>query len=401
MTLLEIFDLVNEALRGPFSNNFIYTIPSSHETLLADFYGLGVLANHLRTIDPSEETNLSLHKGLPLIENIRNAYQIVVNELREYFLNAIPYVVSVELRHIRQLDGRTKDKEINRLLLALEDHGLEDGVAGDYAYHTTRLNPVDDDLSHHEDWNRSQGFRNLEQNSYKKVTKRDVVNQERYYKFFLNYFGSNDALINFAERAFMADGWDEMYGGKPWATIASFYNKLKKTNSSDYSGVHQTAYIIDLIIDLQHNTGSALNKINHLYQSKGRYTVSFDWMEKFLDVKAQMPTPFGFFNLMSEKAKQMVSAFYKANYDLSYEKYKRMADIHNRKTGGFPWMNLTYNKKDNSTSRKQGDANDFAPQDIGAQDLQDYDKYKHMIKLPHHVEYKKNTPEYEYDDPSF
>jgi len=73
--------------------------------------------------------------------------------------------------------------------------------------------------------------------------------------------------------------WPAMYGGKKWAEIANAYVLLNKTPQTNA----QLQVAIDHAYDLQHNTGTVLNKVKTYYNNG-----DISWLKKALDFKANL-----------------------------------------------------------------------------------------------------------------
>lgn len=385
-SFMEMSNLINEALYGPFSDNFNYFPPQNFEILLADFYGLTAIRNQLRNIATPGEPELGTTKALKLFQNIENAHDKTTLELKDYLLKAIPYIVSVELRHL-QMEGseflkkHQNDSDNIEKLRNLFKSIKQTGHSGyskydkndvflkrdiyNQEYDDYEFSNIDPNFNHPE-LNNAKDFLKKEKESEAKI--RNVKNQLAYHNFFINHFGSTDELMNFAKWSFaQKDLWQESYGGEPWQQIVKYYEILKKTE-----GIHEVVQVIDQIIDLEHNTGSAFNKIDHL--RKKNETYSFGWFTKFLDEKAQYPTPYGYFEKMSEKAQQLVGAFYKAKEGLTYEMHQKLVDYHDPYRLKPPLTNLS-NRKEEPAYWDELHSN--------------YQKYKQFIKSPLEIIPKK------------
>ena len=86
---------------------------------------------------------------------------------------------------------------------------------------------------------------------------------------------SKTAFAELARRLFKTMEWDSSYGGSNWASICDGYLLLEKAQTN-----HEKQVAIDHAYDLQHNTGTALNKVSDF-----KLNGSFDWIKKALDHK--------------------------------------------------------------------------------------------------------------------
>jgi hypothetical protein len=88
--------------------------------------------------------------------------------------------------------------------------------------------------------------------------------------------GSNKSgFVELARQLFKTMKWHSSYGGDKWAEICSGYLLLDKAHTNNEKQV-----AIDHAYDLQHNTGTALNKVDDF-----KVNGSFDWIQKALDYK--------------------------------------------------------------------------------------------------------------------
>jgi hypothetical protein len=407
-----------EALSGPFSDNFVYIPPSDFKQLIADFYGLTGCAGQVSVSD-SGETHGSYFARLMF--NIWNAYEVNVQALQQWMITAMPYLCAVEFRHIHSegalylkyvaFDDSKFNKQLKILMRELVNanysrrlgrgtttpaiHDFGRGPTGKGFKNITSMhskkynNYAIDDTGLHPELKGSYKFIDDEYN--KNNSPRDTENQINYYKFFVNHFGSIEGFMNFAEEAFGKQGlWEESFGGQPWVDIVKFWKRLKKVK-----GTRDTAHIIDLIIDLQHNTGSAFNKVGHIH-----HDTTFKWLDRFLDEKAQYPTPYGYIDKMSPKVRLLVQAFYYHRHGLSRELHDKLVGHHEKenKLGAYDVNNYRgswkpvphffvppYKRIDYYTIPSDYDK----PSD--QETLNNYEKYKHMIMSPYQIKKKEEN----------
>lgn len=391
-------ELINESEYGPFSSNLNYIPPNNFGTLLADFYALTAVKNQFRNYNQPDSW-LSLHRGIELINNIINAQTKATLAVKDYFIQTIPYLVAVEMRHIhmqgegflgrypnsnnpnigylrnsfdrmdrvgylRKFTGRPGEREKPEVV---ED----DRVIDSKNYHRYRLRDSDPSNSHPELAKRSD-FIEKEIDNHGRGD-RDTINQTAYFKLFVKQFNDIEKFMDFAIWAFNQIGlWEEQYGGPPWAQIATYWKKLNSTNDND---IEALVKVIDDIVDLQHNTGSAFNKIASLYKTPSRE--GFNWFDRFLDEKAQYPIPYGYLDKLSSKVKNLITAFYKASLDLSYEDYKKLVKFHNDHGYGQGYTMLSCQ------------VGDRCLYNYNPEDHEKYEKYKHLIKTYYEIQRKR------------
>lgn len=84
----------------------------------------------------------------------------------------------------------------------------------------------------------------------------------------------------YAKELFSLDGWANAYGGKAWAQIADVLYRYE-------SGQWDAWLFVDRMITLQHNTGSALNKVDWPYNGpSGWYPATMNEPGRVLDAHA-------------------------------------------------------------------------------------------------------------------
>ena len=254
-----------------------YKLSNSPKVLLYDFYLLSYLSSLI--LDPGTRKDVGLtgvgysgkffgREGKELDEDIQNAQRKLLPFLGTKLSQALFIAIASELRHVldrnqqwskfKHTDNKTFKKYIRTLRL-MTDNELKD-------FHPTR---------------------NLERPELEVDSKgRKVAYQAA--KKAIKETGGN--VIDFARMsadAFNDLNWSSAYGGKAWADIAQGYIDLRQAlnnynpeaPSPSSESAEKLIAAIDHAFDLEHNTGTVLNKVN--YFDVGGY----NWIKKALDDK--------------------------------------------------------------------------------------------------------------------
>jgi len=254
-----------------------YKLSNSPKVLLYDFYLLSYLSSLI--LDPGTRKEVGLtgvgysgkffgREGKELDEDIQNAQRKLLPFLGTKLSQALFIAIASELRHVldriqqwskfKHTDNKTFKKYIRTLRL-MSDNELKD-------FHPTR---------------------NLERPELEVDSKgRKVAYQAA--KKAIKETGGN--VIDFARMsadAFKDLNWSQAYGGEAWADIAQGYIDLRQAlnnynpeaPSPSSESAEKLIAAIDHAFDLEHNTGTVLNKVN--YFDVGGY----NWIKKALDDK--------------------------------------------------------------------------------------------------------------------
>ena len=254
-----------------------YKLSNSPKVLLYDFYLLSYLSSLI--LDPGTRKDVGLtgvgysgkffgREGKELDEDIQNAQRKLLPFLGTKLSQALFIAIASELRHVldrnqqwskfKHTDNKTFRNYIRTLRL-MTDNELKD-------FHPTR---------------------NLERPELEVDSKgRKVAYQAA--KKAIKETGGN--VIDFARMsadAFKDLNWSPAYGGKAWADIAQGYIDLRQAlnnynpeaPSPSSESAEKLIAAIDHAFDLEHNTGTVLNKVN--YFDVGGY----NWIKKALDDK--------------------------------------------------------------------------------------------------------------------
>jgi transcription antitermination factor NusG len=148
---------------------------------------------------------------------------------------------------------------------------------------------------------------------------------------------SDEQFIILAKAAFTGLRWSASYGGEAWANIADAWLKLNKAISDK-----DIITYVDHIYDLQHNTGTVLNKVEAYYGDD-----EYKWIKKALDYKLNTESLYDIFSLASPDLQKFAAAVIKSSNGIGGETVESWL-----KSGG---KLETYKEKS---------ANDFYPGDF-------------------------------------
>lgn len=160
---------------------------------------------------------------------------------------------------------------------------------------------------------------------------------------------SKTAFVELAEDLFETMVWDYSYGGTKWAEICQGYLLLDKARTNNEKQV-----AIDHAYDLQHNTGTALNKVFD-FSIDG----DFGWIKKALDHKRYAKSMYDLLpNCSSDMRKLALEAFKIANVKKSTEIQKNNIDSNDsEKIANQQIMNNLKNNEKNVS----GESNNIFP----------------------------------------
>lgn len=256
-----------------------YKVSSSPKVLLYDFYLLSYISSLI--LDPGTRKDVGLtgvgysgkffgREGKELDEDIQYAQKQLLPYLGTKLAQALFIAVCAELRHVQDRNQQwsefkhTKNKTFKNYIRnynLMADKELK-------AFHPTR------DLERPELPTNEKGY-----TTSFKAAKKAIKDTD----------GNVIDFANMAADAFTDLKWSQAYGGKKWAEIAHGYVQLRRAldnynpqapSPSSVSAENLIA-AIDHAFDLEHNTGTVLNKVAY-FDVEGE---GYDWIKKALDLK--------------------------------------------------------------------------------------------------------------------
>ncbi len=256
-----------------------YKVSSSPKVLLYDFYLLSYISSLI--LDPGTRKDVGLtgvgysgkffgREGKELDEDIQYAQKQLLPHLGTKLAQALFIAVCAELRHVQDKNQQwsefkhTKNKTFKNYIRnynLMADKELK-------AFHPTR---------------------NLERPELLTNEKGYTTSFKAAKKAIKDTGGNVIDFANMAADAFTDLKWNQAYGGKKWAEIAHGYVQLRRAldnynpqapSPSSVSAENLIA-AIDHAFDLEHNTGTVLNKVVY-FDVDGE---GYGWIKKALDLK--------------------------------------------------------------------------------------------------------------------
>jgi len=230
-----------------------YRLPQSKNVLFYDFYVLSYLRS--LNLDPTSKDSRASFFGGEVKEDVDHAVQVLVPYLRQNLLDATFLSICAEIRH--SLTELPEWKQLARKMPMMFDYARNylSKHAG-MLRHTGEPYPVRGNSKSYDD-SVVAALRTI----------RDRQSSKR--EFVFN-----------CRKMFASGGWSADYGGRPWAGICDAWIRLHDTNPGDPSANFVS---IDHLFDMQHNTGTVLNKVKE-YAIDGGYS----WLSRGLDNKAKV-----------------------------------------------------------------------------------------------------------------
>ena len=255
-----------------------YKVSNSPKVLLYDFYLLSYLSSLI--LDPGTRKDVGLtgvgysgkffgREGQELDEDIQNAQRKLLPFLGNKLSQALFLAICAELRHaldrnqqwdkFKHTNNKTFKKYIRNLRL-MSDNDLK-------AF---------------------QSKRNLENPELEVSTKGYKTSYQAAKKAITETGGDVVTFARMAADAFTDLNWSASYGGKAWTDIAQGYIDLRialnnynpEAPSPSSESAEKLIAAIDHAFDLEHNTGTVLNKVK--YFSVGG---DYNWIATALDDK--------------------------------------------------------------------------------------------------------------------
>lgn len=231
-----------------------YKPSSNPKVLLYDFYVLSYLST--LPLGPEQKGfsgGLMGRNSNEVRLDIEHAQSVLLPLLVNKLKNALFLAICAEIRHIFDNEQKWSKYKNNQLLKYYVRYykSLSGNIPPEFQYKRDVKNP-----------------RVRADSSYYVVSYKAAM-------LAIKKSGSNTtAFAELAADLFNNMTWTNAFGGKKWAAIAEGYLLLVKANTNN-----QKQVAIDHAYDLQHNTGTALNKV------KDFSIDGFDWLQIALDHK--------------------------------------------------------------------------------------------------------------------
>jgi len=281
-----------------------YKPSNNQKVLLYDFYVLSYLST--LPVDPTQKGYGGTFLGRNPNEiklDIEHAQSVLLPVLVKKLKNALFFAVCAELRH---MFDRTQDfslYEHNKLLKYY------------VRYYKSLVGDMPKEFQHNRPVNspRVNSASSAYTNSYKAAI------------MAIKKAGSSKtAFGTLAAELFKELDWASSYGGSKWAEIAEGYILLDKAHTNNEKQI-----AIDHAYDLQHNTGTALNKVKDFAINN-----SYDWLQKVLDHKRDAKSMYELLpHCSSDMRKLALEAFKIANIKDSNRKPEQPTKNNNVSNG--------------------------------------------------------------------
>lgn len=254
-----------------------YKVSKSPKVLLYDFYLLSYISSLI--LDPGTRKDVGLtgvgysgkffgREGQELDEDIQNAQRKLLPFLGDKLSQALFIAICAELRHVLDRTQKwsefkhTKNKTFRNYIRNLE-------------------------FMYKKELKDFQSKRNIEKPELQVQSQGYATSYQAAKKAIKETGGNVIDFSRMAGDAFKDLNWSTSYGGKKWAEIAKGYIDLRlslnnynpEAPSPSSESAEKLIAAIDHAFDLEHNTGTVLNKVKY-FDDKG-----YDWIKTALDYK--------------------------------------------------------------------------------------------------------------------
>jgi len=294
-----------------------YSIPSNKKRQLFDFYLLSAVQSLLslpsvgfRDLDPDLELNIT------------EAVNTLLPALRRDLLEAVFYAINAELRHTYQ-HKRMNQELVDTTFTDKEKQAYE--YLKEYRDAHLRSRDVTDGPS--------SDVRPPESEKVDSQFSRNVMFKGAMYAIKKSGMTLPE-WVTMCGKFFKDGAWFGGYGGKAWYEICEGWLMLNNATSiSGNMGVMSMlqkgakkpevqipmGVAIDYIYDLQHNTGSVLNKM------KAYYDGGYEWLKESLDFKRYLKSLYELLPHVSSSLKQAALPVIKNKLGDTLDAFKQMS----------------------------------------------------------------------------
>lgn len=299
----------NEFYNLLFEKNFNYSLPKDPELQLYDFYLMAYIAN---AVDMNAVGDYMVGGRAVAGDRARTgvddttkysfelAKDEILDSVSQKMCDAVYYAVTSEFRYVTdkytfqsENDWEEPESDPDVPLKRKKSKGARALALADLV----ELDERENELFLH--WYKAFYGRKSEQNlgrSHPRL-KTGQGNEDRLRSY--NAWDETDAeqweVISIAEKFFADEAWVDGYGGESWATICDAWLKLY------FSKGDKRITWIDRLYDMQHNTGTVLNKVEDYYKAD----TEWDWILHALDTKANLKHVSEFLTLASPQMSKM------------------------------------------------------------------------------------------------
>jgi hypothetical protein len=258
-----------------------YNLSNNPKTLLYDFYVLSYLSTlPISSVDKGFRGNLIGRDPVEVKLDIEHAQNVLFNPLIKKLKSAIFVALTAEIRHVFDREQDFSLFRNNELFKNYTRYYFE--LRGDMPpeFHSKR------------------DIRTSKVNPSKNVYKESLIAAS---KAITKTGKSREAFAELCAKIFTEMDWYEGYGGEKWKEIANAYMMLN--NASSY---RDKQIAIDHAFDLQHNTGTVLNKVKE-FQIDG----SYEWLDTALSLKRDVDSMYKLLPYCSSDMRRLANEVFK------------------------------------------------------------------------------------------
>ena len=258
-----------------------YNLSNNPKILLYDFYVLSYLSTlPISPIEKGFRGNLIGRDPLEIKLDIEHAQNVLLNPLVKKLKSAIFVALTAEIRHVFVREQDFSLFKNNDLFKQYTRYYFE--LRGD-------MPP---------EFYSNRNIRNSKLSPSNSVYKESFIAAS---KALTKTGKSREAFAELCSKLFKEMDWEASYGGKKWEEIANAYIMLNNASS------HRDKQIaIDHAFDLQHNTGTVLNKVKE-FQINGNY----DWLDTALSLKRDVDSMYKLLPYCSSDIRRLANEVFK------------------------------------------------------------------------------------------
>lgn len=300
--------VIRQVMKEARLSSFQYTPPSDPRELMYDFYLVTFLAPYVK----DESVDVGIRYA------IRDTRRVISDHLRDMLLGILFDAVSGELRHLWDYKGEETDEVIETEATLSE-------------IQTAMLEHFKEDLKFYK-WS--------ETNWETQTSPKEAANyaQDIVWSFDSQFFKNSEgspgsiAWVQMTGELFGIEKlWAIDYGGKPWQSISNAWLKLYENGDvNDPKQLNNLQVWIDHVFDLQHNTGTILNKTPLFHrgpppENRTAFEKGYQWIQTALDHKAQIEDPYELFRFASASMRKLAAAGIYDATGQTYQEWKKTA----------------------------------------------------------------------------
>lgn len=294
---------------------FNYQFPDNKSQQMADFYVLTMLlgrssfdlardknlakgdniASYGKAFSPTPEQFSEEDKIDHLLQEVAG---ILIPKLKKQLLKEVMFSIVAELRHVMDINDPYKMLDITREKMGPEYAEILRKFCGNI----TKLS--DDKMKPFLNPKRKKDTRETGEYSGEAYVQA--------YQAALRTEAAPEHLANLAKFLFGNPKihWRHAFGGEAWADISDAWMQLHRAHN-----LKDIIVYIDHVYDIQHNSGSVLDKHASYRDENNRY----EWIQQLLDKKASMNNPLELYSKVSPAMKPLLARATKLKFGKTLE----------------------------------------------------------------------------------